>query len=58
MNCKCPFCGGNPVSNFKSSRNGWRVECEHRHTPECPVNMRTHYFDTEEQAFEAWNTRT
>jgi hypothetical protein len=53
----CPFCGGKPVSEFSKKRNGWRVQCENRFTTLCPMNMRTHHYDTEEEAFNSWDTR-
>lgn len=52
---RCPFCGALGKSEFKL--NGWRVECSNRHTVNCPVNMRTHYCDSEEEAWKLWDTR-
>lgn len=53
----CPFCGGKAQitkHNYKTWR--LRAECENRNTT-CPVNMRTHHHDEEEDVIEAWNTR-
>ena len=54
----CPFCKGMGKTIFSTSKNKWRAECANRHvTVKCPVNMRTHYFDTESEAIDAWNHR-
>lgn len=53
----CPFCGGDPVVEFSHKRNGWKAQCENRNTPKYPMNMRTHYHFSEEEALKAWNTR-
>jgi len=53
----CPFCGGNPVSEYYVDR-GYRIQCENRHKVElCPVNMRTHHYPTEAEAWAAWDIR-
>lgn len=64
-NKPCPMCGGQPITQkdcgaetFEEANQAyvkvrWWVRCE---TNDCIALMR--YFDTEEQALEAWNTRT
>jgi len=54
MHESCPFCNGRVVVTHKT--RGFRAECENRNTS-CPMNMRTHHFETEEEALEAWDTR-
>ena len=50
----CPFCGARADTIY---REGWySIQCSRWHYG-CPVNMRTHYHDTPEQAAVAWNTR-
>lgn len=56
----CPFCGGNPVKKVQygvvAARDVVAYHCENR-ANKCPVNMRTRYCETEEEAAELWNTR-
>jgi len=53
----CPFCGSEAHATHRINK-GHRVECTERHNKEvCPVNMRTHHFNTKEDAAEAWNNR-
>ena len=53
----CPFCGVSGIALFNKKKNGWKVECENRHKG-CPINMRTHYTMSEEEAWKLWDTRT
>ena len=50
----CPFCGSN--ARLAHKRGESKVECKGRFF-DCPVNMRTHYKTTDEEAIKAWNTR-
>jgi len=51
---KCPFCGSDATVTERD--RGFRIECSMRFES-CPVNCRTHHFDSIIEAIDAWNTR-
>lgn len=61
---RCPFCGGegllkaNPRVFRRDDGQAFKVECENRKDhKKCPVNMRTRYTLTVDEAVALWNTR-
>jgi hypothetical protein len=50
----CPFCEGDGLRS--ETLKGHRVECAKRWSG-CPMNMRTHHYQTQVMADAAWNTR-
>ena len=53
----CPWCGRAPILKHEKvgGDNFWSVEC--KNNDECPVNLVTRDFDSEEEAIETWNKR-
>jgi hypothetical protein len=52
----CPFCGNTGVVQRKISRAAWLIYCPSEpHI--CPVSVETVWFESEERAASAWNTR-
>lgn len=53
----CPFCGGKPcITLVAKYHTHWhRIECDNR---DCAVQPKTKAFIFEEEAREAWNSRT
>ena len=48
----CPFCGNTPM--LRNDAGEWRVECS---GPECDCLPSTWWYESEEEAIEAWNRR-
>ena len=51
----CPFCGTMPVIHcVDATYDTWYIECVYGG---CSCKPETWYYDTKEEAIEAWNTR-
>jgi hypothetical protein len=52
----CPFCGTPAAVQRKVSRAAWLIYCPSE-VHVCPVVVETDWFESEERAIAAWNTR-
>lgn len=50
----CPFCGGKGELRYRPFDEDFFIKCEYKNWK---CNTQTLYYETEEEAIEAWNTR-